>query len=138
VVGLQPEAIEALTRYHWPGNVRELMNVIERAVLLSSGSEIGLADLRGAEGWAGFREPPAELQGPPAGNNLLDRPYAEARQALLAGFERRYLTRLLGGSGGRIGEAARLAGLNERSLYALLRRHGLRKEDFKLRGARSR
>jgi formate hydrogenlyase transcriptional activator len=31
---------EALTRYHWPGNVRELENIIERAVILSPGSEL--------------------------------------------------------------------------------------------------
>jgi formate hydrogenlyase transcriptional activator len=31
------ETMEALTRYDWPGNVRELQNVIERAVILSSG-----------------------------------------------------------------------------------------------------
>jgi formate hydrogenlyase transcriptional activator len=31
------ETMQALTRYHWPGNIRELQNVIERAVILSSG-----------------------------------------------------------------------------------------------------
>jgi formate hydrogenlyase transcriptional activator len=31
------ETLQALTRCHWPGNVRELQNVIERAVILSSG-----------------------------------------------------------------------------------------------------
>ena len=32
-------------RYDWPGNVRELENVIERAVVLTKGSTITLADL---------------------------------------------------------------------------------------------
>ena len=36
------EALRALMSYSWPGNVRELENVIERAVVLSSGSEIGI------------------------------------------------------------------------------------------------
>ena len=36
------EALRALMSYSWPGNVRELENVIERAVVLSSGSEIGV------------------------------------------------------------------------------------------------
>ena len=38
----------ALCRYHWPGNIRELQNVIERAVILSTGPELGLdvADLK--------------------------------------------------------------------------------------------
>lgn len=31
------ETMNALVRYHWPGNIRELQNVIERAVILSSG-----------------------------------------------------------------------------------------------------
>jgi formate hydrogenlyase transcriptional activator len=32
-----PSAMEALTRYLWPGNIRELQNLIERAVIRSSG-----------------------------------------------------------------------------------------------------
>ena len=36
------EALRALMSYSWPGNVRELENVIERAVVLSSGSDIGV------------------------------------------------------------------------------------------------
>jgi formate hydrogenlyase transcriptional activator len=34
------ETMAALTHYHWPGNIRELENVIERAVILSSGSAL--------------------------------------------------------------------------------------------------
>ena len=36
-VGLSPEAAQQLTRYAWPGNIRELENVIQRAMILSSG-----------------------------------------------------------------------------------------------------
>ena len=32
--------MEALVRCHWPGNIRELQNVIERAVILSSGTAL--------------------------------------------------------------------------------------------------
>jgi len=39
---ITPEALRPLMTYSWPGNVRELENVIERAVVLSSGSEISL------------------------------------------------------------------------------------------------
>jgi DNA-binding NtrC family response regulator len=39
-------ALYALRRYAWPGNVRELSHVVERAVLMASGSTIGPADLR--------------------------------------------------------------------------------------------
>jgi chemotaxis protein methyltransferase CheR len=36
--------MEALQQYHWPGNVRELENVLERAVINSSGPKLRLAD----------------------------------------------------------------------------------------------
>jgi len=42
VRGITPEALRPLMSYSWPGNVRELENVIERAVVLSSGSEVTL------------------------------------------------------------------------------------------------
>jgi formate hydrogenlyase transcriptional activator len=40
--------MEALSRYHWPGNIRELQNVIERAVITSTGSvlKVDVADLK--------------------------------------------------------------------------------------------
>ena len=45
--------MNAIVRYPWPGNIRELQNVIERTVILSSGSElkVPMADLkvRGAD-----------------------------------------------------------------------------------------
>ena len=34
------DTMTALSRYHWPGNVRELENLIERAVILSQGTEL--------------------------------------------------------------------------------------------------
>ena len=42
VRGITPEALRPLMSYSWPGNVRELENLIERAVVLSSGSEVTL------------------------------------------------------------------------------------------------
>ncbi|HEY4046864.1 MAG TPA: sigma-54 dependent transcriptional regulator [Acidobacteriaceae bacterium] len=44
---LAPEALRALVDYDWPGNVRELENVIERGVVLSSTSTIGIDLLPG-------------------------------------------------------------------------------------------
>jgi len=41
IVGLTPEAMEALLTYSWPGNVRELRNAIEYAFVLCSGNWIG-------------------------------------------------------------------------------------------------
>ncbi|MHB1193345.1 MAG: sigma-54-dependent transcriptional regulator [Longimicrobiales bacterium] len=43
--GIQPQAMEVLLAYAWPGNIRELENVLERALVLSDGPEIGLDDL---------------------------------------------------------------------------------------------
>jgi transcriptional regulator with GAF, ATPase, and Fis domain/pSer/pThr/pTyr-binding forkhead associated (FHA) protein len=43
--GFTPDAQEQLLRYLWPGNVRELKNVVERAVVLCRGQEIGAEDL---------------------------------------------------------------------------------------------
>ena len=42
------ETMNALMRYHWPGNIRELQNVIERAVILSTGTvlRVNLSDLK--------------------------------------------------------------------------------------------
>ena len=45
VTGFTEESRAALLRYPWPGNVRELRNAIERGVILSSGQEVGLAEL---------------------------------------------------------------------------------------------
>ncbi len=45
ITGFSPETLEALRRYAWPGNVRELENVVERAVVLSRATRIGIADL---------------------------------------------------------------------------------------------
>jgi len=41
-------SMDALCRYHWPGNIRELQNVIERAVIISTGPalSIDVSDLK--------------------------------------------------------------------------------------------
>src|SRR5881409_418154 len=44
--GLDPEAQKLLMRYNWPGNIRELENSIERAILMTEGSQISSVDLR--------------------------------------------------------------------------------------------
>jgi DNA-binding NtrC family response regulator len=45
ISGLTPEAERLLSAYQWPGNVRELKNLIERAMLLEEGTQIGAAVL---------------------------------------------------------------------------------------------
>jgi two-component system response regulator AtoC len=44
VRGVDPGAMQALKTYGWPGNVRELRNVVERAMLLTDGQTLTVAD----------------------------------------------------------------------------------------------
>jgi formate hydrogenlyase transcriptional activator len=48
IESIPSETMNALCEYHWPGNIRELQNVIERAVILSSGPvlRVVLSDLK--------------------------------------------------------------------------------------------
>lgn len=56
---LSPAAIEVLQQYSWPGNVRELENVLERAVMFSSGDQIDPDALSGLMVGGSPGEPPA-------------------------------------------------------------------------------
>jgi DNA-binding NtrC family response regulator len=56
-----------------------------------------------------------------------------ARAAIVEEYEREYLRRILDRAGGRVGEAARLGGVDERTLYNKLRRYGIEKEAFRER-----
>ena len=64
---------------------------------------------------------------------LSQKPLIEARNEVVAAFETRYLNDLLTRTGGRVGQAAKLARVNERSFYEIMKRRGLRKEEFKTR-----
>jgi DNA-binding NtrC family response regulator len=128
--------METLIGHSWPGNVRELINVLERAVLLAQGDHIEVADLPealvgGRERLAGRDVGSIEISHP-SPPSLAQKPLREARREVVVAFERDYLADLMKDNQGRIGTAARQAGVNSRSLYGLLRRHRIRKEDFKL------
>jgi DNA-binding NtrC family response regulator len=132
VTSFHPDAVEALLRHDWPGNVRELINVIERAVLLAPGNEIRVSDFRGGESFA----PREDGDGSQSAQGqrfeeTFDRPLARAREEVLSAFEKDYLAHVLIVSRGRVGEAARRSGVNARTLYTMMRRYGLRKEDFR-------
>lgn len=134
VEAVSDEAMAALVAYPWPGNVRELINVMERTVLLTDGPTICLGDL--PDGIA--RCAPSPPSGRPKGGeeDLLpvgwqDQPWSQVRRDALAALERRYLTHQLRASQGSIGETARRAGLDPRSLYGKMKNHALRKEDFR-------
>ena len=45
IEGIAPEAMEVLLDYAWPGNIRELENVLERALVLTEDTVVGLDDL---------------------------------------------------------------------------------------------
>src|SRR5438067_906410 len=73
ITSVSEEAMSRLTGYAWPGNVRELQNVIERAVILSPGKTLVLAEelrtpasmqgsVRGEEGHPEIRNPKSEIR----------------------------------------------------------------------------
>ena len=130
---LSPDVVEALRRYPWPGNVRELINVIERAMLLAHGPQIELADLPAVirHGVAPVTaiSPPAELI--PLPPHWLQTPLPQLRQSMVDQLERRYLQALLQETKGRIGETARRAGIEPRSLYEKMKRYGMDKSAYR-------
>jgi DNA-binding NtrC family response regulator len=46
ITGITPAAMKMLMDFYWPGNIRELENIIERAVALSTGTMLDVADIR--------------------------------------------------------------------------------------------
>jgi two-component system response regulator AtoC len=125
VRGLSPEASARLVAHAWPGNVRELENVVERAVAVTAGEVVGAEDLPPALG-AG-PAPAAAAPGPP----LASLPYRDALAEARDRVTRDYLVALLTEFGGNVTRAAERAGMERESLHRLLRRHGLRSDDFK-------
>jgi two-component system response regulator PilR (NtrC family) len=114
---LTPEALRALQDYDYPGNVRELENLIERAVTLSSGKEIGVESLpvlRTAPA-LGTRE--ADVLAIPEEGIDLDR--------LLHDYERRLIERALEQTGGVRKRAAQILGITFRSLRYRLAKLGM-------------
>nr|WP_244238983.1 sigma 54-interacting transcriptional regulator [Corallococcus carmarthensis] len=108
-----------LVQYPWPGNVRELRNVVDRVVSLG---EESLPDIDpGVPGRAASR----------AGGLDLARPFKEAKEQLVEGFERDYLKSLLKRCEGRFNRAAREAGIDRVYLRKLMRKHGLELSDGK-------
>jgi formate hydrogenlyase transcriptional activator len=114
---IPPRAIAALTRYHWPGNVRELENVIERAVILSQGTEleIPLGELKP------LPESPVSVANEPAKQPA-------PSSSTLESVERDHILHVLEESrwviAGPTGAAARL-GMKRTTLQAKMRKLGL-------------
>jgi DNA-binding NtrC family response regulator len=107
-LGITDDAMRWLARHDWPGNVRELANVIERAVALTDHDTIVLEDVRDL----GAR-PTADPT-----NELLAS--AADRQLPLSEVERGYIRRVLDANAGNVSRAARILGIDRRTLYRKL------------------
>jgi chemotaxis protein methyltransferase CheR len=99
--------MDALRQYHWPGNVRELENVLERAVINSSGPKLRLVD-------------------------ELKKPHKDASRPehTLEHVERDYITRVLEQTGWKVSgknSAAEILGLDRSTLRARMRKLDIRK-----------
>ena len=121
---LTDAAIEFLRSRPWRGNVRELQNVIEHvAVLVEPAQPIQPDDIPVYD----------DAPGAPTEGNLLARimeePYHPAKERLIAQFEQEYLTRLVARAGGNMSKAARLANIDRTTLYRLMEKHSVRRDE---------
>lgn len=113
VRGVTPGALTALKNYTWPGNVRELRNAVERAMLLTDGTELGeehFPMLRSSESTI-----TAEVALPPAGIVLED-------------LERSLVVQALERSGWNQTKAAGLLGLNRDQIRYRIEKFKLEKQ----------
>jgi NtrC-family two-component system response regulator AlgB len=109
LTGFTPEAREVLAHYSWPGNLRELRNAVERAVILSPGPEVGLADL--PERITRVRADP-------------DGPVEIGRRVSLELLEKEHIRRVLDNTSS-LEEAAQVLGINQSTLYRKRKKLGL-------------
>jgi transcriptional regulator with PAS, ATPase and Fis domain len=128
---IQSEAYDTLLRYHWPGNVRQLQNVIERAVVLTTGSMITRRNLphevvHGAPGET------APVQSHSHGGSELSETQPGIRALLtdsqslnLAEREKAALVAALDQCNGNKKKAAELLGIHRPTLYTKLKKFGL-------------
>jgi len=116
LTGLAPETLTALRAHTWPGNIRALENVVERAVLLSHGPQITVADL------------PPEVRGATASN-------AKAAPSLpdvgidlrtaVEQFENQLILQALDRTGWNKQRAAALLRVNRTTLIEMVKRKNL-------------
>jgi DNA-binding NtrC family response regulator len=104
--GLSEEALNLMIDYDWPGNVRELRNVMERAVLLCTSSEI-----TGEELPVKFKKQDADK-----GSNLKD---------MLDYFERQLIVERLSRSNWNKNETAKELGVDLATLYRKMKKLGI-------------
>jgi two-component system response regulator HydG len=112
VAGIAENAAERLLAYSWPGNVRELRNVIERAVALTHYEKIAVEDL--SEKIRNYRASQVFVGG--------DDP---TELVSLEDLERRYILHVLHTVGDNKSVAARILGLDRKTLYRKLKQYGV-------------
>ncbi len=105
VKGVSGAALKVLCSYTWPGNVRELQNAIERAVVLADGELITPQDL------------PASMLRPPE-EDFLAR--AVERQWTVHDLQLAFARRILAETNGNKKKAARMLGIDRRTLHRWL------------------
>jgi DNA-binding NtrC family response regulator len=120
-VTMTRDAIERLRRYGWPGNVRELRNALERALVLSTGDEIGAEELPeevrdNAPGIGASRDGGMDVF-------LSESSFREAKRK----FEVTYLKRKLEEHHWNVSRAAAEIGLHRQSLQEKLRELGIQR-----------
>lgn len=110
VCDISPDALHKLMSYSWPGNVRELESVIQRALLLCSGTRLEVCDID-------LEDAPPDYSQNHGGKLRAAKAQAVER------FERSYLAQLMASHHGNISRAAKAAGKERRSLQRLLRKY---------------
>jgi two-component system response regulator PilR (NtrC family) len=113
---LVPDALDVLMSYDWPGNVRELENVIERAVVLSTGRRIGTDLLPDHIGRPTIFQMPRFVV-PPEGISFKD---------VITDFEKRLIESTLEAAGGVQKRAAELLRIKPTTLNEMIKRYDIR------------
>jgi transcriptional regulator with PAS, ATPase and Fis domain len=107
---ISEEALMALCRYDFPGNIRELQNILQKAIIHTSGKVIKIQDI--------------EIQA--ASYNASSLSWRESRKQAISDWEKTYLTHYLSISSGDISSMAHQLGIGKRMIYRLLKRYQLR------------
>lgn len=123
VRGFSPEAVALLQAHPFPGNVRELRNLVERAVILSSGDEVSAEDIRFDVARAASSGP---LDPPPmcTGLDQALRRFPD-RDLDLEDFQKAIVEEALRRAGGNQVRAAGMLGISRDALRRRMKRHGI-------------
>jgi DNA-binding NtrC family response regulator len=119
------ECLAFLKTRPWPGNVRQLQNVVEHAaVVAEAGRALTPDDIPLYD-----EDPSSSGNQVGVSTSVLNESFHNAKEQVITHFEREYLVRLTARSGGNMSRAARLAGIDRTTLYRLMEKHGLRREE---------